>query len=330
MYGAVIPSCSLGYGRDRRHPHVPPSRGADRGCVQLGRVAQRFTEHVEHLARGGGVVPLAEIAQPADALKIAITFDDGYADNATRAAPELAAASLPVTYFVTTGRLGGQHFWWDRLSTGLLGAQPRPQGIDVTVGDRGLWLALNDLQAARTSLRFLHRRLRPLPPDELAATVDDLLHRLGATEPPADDCTMTVEQLRVMGQLPMVEIGAHTRTHVQLGGQSKELQRSEVIGSITDLSGVLGRPITSFAYPFGSPEAVGDVAPRLAREAGCVLACSTVHGRFVGPPTLINCRASMSETGARRSWRRQSIRLHGRANNSKGCRPSSVRRIDDH
>jgi peptidoglycan/xylan/chitin deacetylase (PgdA/CDA1 family) len=239
---------------------------------------QRFTEHVEHLARRGGVVPLAEIAQPADTLKIAITFDDGYADNATRAAPELAAASLPVTYFVTTGRLGGQHFWWDRLSTGLLGAQPRPQGIDVTVGDRSLWLALNDLQAARTSLRFLHRRLRPLPPDELAATVDDLLHRLGATEPPADDCTMTVEQLHVMGQLPMVEIGAHTRTHVQLGGQSKELQRSEVIGSITDLSGVLGRPITSFAYPFGSPQAVGDLAPRLAREAGCVLACSTVHG----------------------------------------------------
>jgi peptidoglycan/xylan/chitin deacetylase (PgdA/CDA1 family) len=239
---------------------------------------KRFTEHVEHLARRGGVVPLAEIAQPADALKIAITFDDGYADNATTAAPELAAASLPATYFVTTGRLGGQHFWWDRLSTGLLGAQPRPQGIDVTVGDRSLWLALNDLQAARTSLRFLHRRLRPLPPDELAATVDHLLHRLGATEPPADDCTMTVEQLRVMGQLPMVEIGAHTRTHVQLGGQSKELQRSEVIGSITDLSGVLGRPITSFAYPFGSPEAVGDVAPRLAREAGCVLACSTLHG----------------------------------------------------
>ena len=33
------------------------------------------------------VVPLTEILQPAKALKIAITFDDGYADNASTAAP---------------------------------------------------------------------------------------------------------------------------------------------------------------------------------------------------------------------------------------------------
>jgi peptidoglycan/xylan/chitin deacetylase (PgdA/CDA1 family) len=117
-----------------------------------------------------------------------------------------------------------------------------------------------------------------LPPDELLATVDDLLERLGAPEPPDDQVSMTAEELREISQLPLVAIGAHTRTHLQLSGQSEDLQQDEVTGSLADLREILNQPITSFAYPFGSHSAVGDLAPRLTRESGCALACSTAEG----------------------------------------------------
>lgn len=248
----------------------------------LAVTPDRFNAHAEHLARLGCVVPLAEIRQPGNSLKIALTFDDGYADNATTAAPLLASAGLPATYFITTGRLGGQHFWWDRLATGLLGEYPKPTGIDVSVGGRDVWVALNDAEARRTSLSFLHWRLLPLPPDELLATVNELLAQLGAPEPPDDAFTMTVDQLRAMSRLPQVEIGAHTRTHVQLKGQTERVQQHEVMGSVADLAAILGQPVTSFAYPFGGHRAVGDLAPRLTREAGCIVACTTERGPVVG------------------------------------------------
>jgi peptidoglycan/xylan/chitin deacetylase (PgdA/CDA1 family) len=237
-----------------------------------------FGAQVAHLNDLDCVVPLTDILEPSKALKVAITFDDGYADNASTAAPLLASAGLPATYFITTGRLGGRHFWWDRLAAGLLSNHPKPSGIDVTVGGRALWLALHDPGACLTSLRFLHRRLRPLPPDELLATVDDLLERLGAPEPPDDQVSMTAEELREISQLPVVAIGAHTRTHLQLSGQNEDLQQDEVMGSLADLREILNQPITSFAYPFGSRSAVGDLAPRLIRESGCALACSTEEG----------------------------------------------------
>jgi hypothetical protein len=47
--------------------------------------------------------------------------DIGYRDNVELAAPLLAAAGLPVTWFNTAGRLSGQRFWWDRLTHALLG-----------------------------------------------------------------------------------------------------------------------------------------------------------------------------------------------------------------
>jgi peptidoglycan/xylan/chitin deacetylase (PgdA/CDA1 family) len=89
---------------------------------------------------------------------------------------------------------------------------------------------------------------------------------------------MSEEQLRQLAELPLQDVGAHTRTHLQLRDQQEELQRQEVFGSIADLSALLDRPVRTFAYPFGSEGAVGPLAPRLVAEAGCVLACSTLPG----------------------------------------------------
>lgn len=260
------------------HRVAAPRRDAYGLAVQPAR----FTDHVEQLQRLGAVVPLEDLLVPSRAARVALTFDDGYRDNATVAAPVLAAAGLPATYFVTTARLGGQRFWWDRLAHALLGPHPLPTGADLALGDSAVWVSLHDDEARHVALRFVHRRLRPLPPSELEEAVDGILRALQVDVADDDGLSMTWQELRELADQPHAQIGAHTRTHLQLAGQRRGLQHEEVVGSVEDLRQRLGRPVTSFAYPFGSPRAVGELAPRLVREAGCRLACSTDSGPVRG------------------------------------------------
>jgi peptidoglycan/xylan/chitin deacetylase (PgdA/CDA1 family) len=250
-----------------------------RDTYRLAVHPDRFASHVEVLATSGRAIPLGDVLSRDSAGGVAVTFDDGYADNATVAAPLLAAASLPATWFITAGRLGRRRFWWDRLAEALLGGNPLPDSLDAEVAGRELWFDLRTPTARETAVRFLHRRLRPLPPDRLEATVDRIIAALGAPPSLEDSLTMSEDQLRDLAAMPLQEIGAHTRTHLQLRDQAESLQREEVLGSVGDLTSIIGRPVRSFAYPFGSQGAIGRLAPRLAAEAGCHVAVSTTPGR---------------------------------------------------
>ncbi|MGY1609579.1 polysaccharide deacetylase family protein [Geodermatophilus sp. SYSU D00700] len=238
-----------------------------------------FAAHIEHLQQRGDTVPLEDVLRRGPSGRVAITFDDGYADNATAAAPLVVQAGLPATWFITAGWLGRRRFWWDRLAEALLGAPESTTGMDVEIHGRALWLDLRTSTSRATALHFIHRHLRPLPPETLRLTVHQLVDQFGGLDQPGrDDLTMTVQQLRNLADQPLQEIGAHTRTHIQLHEQTEDLQRSEVLGSVSDLVGLLDRPVRAFAYPFGVPDAIGPIAPRLVEEAGCRLACTTSPG----------------------------------------------------
>lgn len=62
---------------------------------------ERFQDHIDILSYTK-IVPLLPIVIPEGQLNIAITFDDGYADNLYVVAPILEKKGIPFTVFVTT------------------------------------------------------------------------------------------------------------------------------------------------------------------------------------------------------------------------------------
>jgi peptidoglycan/xylan/chitin deacetylase (PgdA/CDA1 family) len=73
-----------------------------------------------------------------------------------------------------------------------------------------------------------------------------------------------------------MEIGAHTRTHASLMAiADPDARTAEVKGSREDLERQLGKPVRSFAYPFGDYDA--ELAA-LVKHAGYEGACSTHPG----------------------------------------------------
>jgi peptidoglycan/xylan/chitin deacetylase (PgdA/CDA1 family) len=74
----------------------------------LGLTPALFDEHLAWLEQHCQVVPLDElVAEPRRSAgpHVAITFDDGYADNHTHALPLLSARGMPASFFLAAGFL---------------------------------------------------------------------------------------------------------------------------------------------------------------------------------------------------------------------------------
>ncbi|HXV83032.1 MAG TPA: polysaccharide deacetylase family protein, partial [Candidatus Binatia bacterium] len=85
-------------------------------------------------------------------------------------------------------------------------------------------------------------------------------------------------EICALASTEIVDIGAHSVTHPLLAALPAALQRDEVTQSKTDLEEILGRPVSWFAYPFGSNGTYTEESVGLVRQAGFAAACSGLPG----------------------------------------------------
>jgi len=88
----------------------------------------------------------------------------------------------------------------------------------------------------------------------------------------------SIEQLRALAKAG-IQIGAHGRTHADLGGIHDIMRlRDEVVHAGHELETAVGHPVRYFAFPYGMPENLNLDAFQLAREAGYQAVCSAYGG----------------------------------------------------
>jgi peptidoglycan/xylan/chitin deacetylase (PgdA/CDA1 family) len=88
---------------------------------------------------------------------------------------------------------------------------------------------------------------------------------------------MTWDQARSLHRRGF-DIGAHTRTHVDLGLAGGGEAHEEILGARRELERELGAPIELFAYPYGRPDNLADSNRDLVRDAGFRCCCSCFGG----------------------------------------------------
>jgi peptidoglycan/xylan/chitin deacetylase (PgdA/CDA1 family) len=243
--------------------------------------AHRFDAICGWIARWFNVLPLDEAvarlrAGSLPARALAITFDDGYADNHDIALPILARHRLPATFFIATGFLDGGRMWNDTVIESV--RQCRNPLLDLSsLGVPGLVrLSVGDAAQRRSAIDAVLRAIKYLPIDTRADAVLRLASMAGAKPP--DDLMMSSTQLRALRRAGM-QIGAHTVSHPILASLPDEVARREMSDSKRHLETLLGEPVTLFAYPNGRPATdFNERTVRLAREVGFEAAVTTAKG----------------------------------------------------
>ncbi|HEX6136690.1 MAG TPA: polysaccharide deacetylase family protein [Casimicrobiaceae bacterium] len=217
------------------------------------------------------VAALARGSLPERAL--AITFDDGYADNYDAALPILREHGLPATFFVATAFLDGGRMWNDTVIEAIRRASGSP--LDLSLLGLGVH-ALGSIEARRRTIDALLARLKYLAPDERLARAEAIASSAGGRL--AGDLMMTSEQVRALAAAGM-GIGGHTMTHPILARSDAPTARREIADGRDALEAIIRQPVRLFAYPNGKPGA--DYAAEhveMVRGLGFAAAVSTSPG----------------------------------------------------
>ncbi len=98
---------------------------------------------------------------------------------------------------------------------------------------------------------------------------------------------MNIEELKALTQSGHIEIGGHTMTHPHLDSLSYEQQKQEIAENKSLLEQVTGKPLVSFAYPYGS---LDNNSKQLAQELGYQFAVATNSGPLAAHQDLYQIR----------------------------------------
>jgi peptidoglycan/xylan/chitin deacetylase (PgdA/CDA1 family) len=224
------------------------------------------------------VIPLAEGVAGIKSGKLppralAITFDDGYANNATVAAPILKRLGLHATFFIATGFLDGGRMFNDTVIEAVRDC--RDEQLDLT--DLGLGVhATVTLEQRRRAIDATLTGIKYRPKTERAALASAVALAAGARLPTT--LMMTSEQAAGLAREGF-ELGGHTVTHPILAQVDLGTARDEIERGRRRVDEISGRRTRLFAYPNGRPQRdYVKASVELVRELGFEGAVTTSNG----------------------------------------------------
>lgn len=262
-----------------RYHRVIPREEPD-SVYRMGIGIDLFARQMEWLARHKQVVSLDEFLRRRDARGkaperdlVVLTFDDGYRDNGTHAAPILQSLGLPATFYITSSCVRERMPFWPeilarmiertrasslRIDGAVLATDPAPLPQPIPLG--------SPAERRRACLGLI-ARIRTLPMTRIAAALDAVASALDADKEAAREAAppvLSAEEICAMDRAGFT-IGSHTVTHPYLASETEERQREELVASRAELEGVLEKPVVHFCYPGGG---YTERTRRLVEEAG--------------------------------------------------------------
>lgn len=189
----------------------------------------------------------------------AVTFDDGFENNYSIAAPILKDLNVPATFYVTTDFIENNHMSWiDRVEYCL---ENTPEGKLVFSWDQLIHTFQNREDKIRV-LNFLRNSIKK----DATVNLDDLVRSIysqcgsDAIEQSSDplDLKMNWEQVGELNDDENFIVGGHSHSHATLSFLQETDLEYEINTSIELLEKKAGIQARHYSYPEGLPHCYSD------------------------------------------------------------------------
>ena len=274
----------------------------------ITHAAPVFSRQMEIIAREFAPVALEDILRfvtgqcslPRRA--VAVTFDDGFADNLEVAEPILSHFGIQGAFYATVDLIGTpKPPWYSRLRYSFLTTR-KPEWTSASDGK--VW-TLNGRAAREAALLAAFDLCAPLVAARQERAIGEIEAALDSKfQPDGHRFMMDWEQIRQLRARGHV-VGSHTLTHPNVAYVADEADlRSELTESKKRIEAELGLEVLHFSYPHPSLNPQwSERTMKMAANAGYKSAVTTTHGLVsVGANPLCLKRLSAPRTEDRFRW----------------------------
>lgn len=246
---------------------------------QLAVTPENFQYHLNHLKDNFDVVSVDELVATLKTGKLndklaAITFDDGFVDNYTNAAPLLEWFELPATFYLTTNPIRNPKlYWWDELQSIVLLTEILPKKLSIKVGSENINFEFRKHHLLSSSIRQeigqwsygapvknerlelylkLWEKIQPLQHLDQYTTMRELRNWSKVDNIPlGSNAPMQSYHVKKLGANKLFTLGGHTVNHAMLSAQTELVQAYEIKDCKLDIQEMSGKSVNGFAYPYG-------------------------------------------------------------------------------
>jgi len=225
---------------------------------------------------------------------VAVTFDDGFKNNNTVAAPILDDLKIPATFYISSGVVGTDlMFWVDKIEDCVNLAKKKTIKL---VLDKTYEFKLNDNEGKIHAIERIKGFCRNSHIDAKNRVVQELIEGTGVLPDNAhaeNYAKLNWKELRQIADSDLFVVGGHSMYHDILSRMDPDKMEEDIDCSIDLLEGNLGCKVVHYSYPEGQKDHYNERVVDVLKRNGIACCPSAVFGTNDDQVDLFNLRRCM-------------------------------------
>ncbi len=243
---------------------------------------ETFTQVIKDLFENGNPISMNSIIEANKKNKdilprsFTITFDDGFENNYSIAAPILEEFNIPATFYITKNFIENNNSsWMDMIEYAF-------ESVDkFEIKFKENRLLCSNSQEKIVLLNQIRSFVKNNPAIDPYKFALDIWHQLSIKKMQPDqelDQKMNWQQVKTLSKNRLFTIGGHSHTHRILEFLPDKELRNEIDISIDVINKKLDNKIVHYSYPEGLKNCYSDRVISLLKDKGILCAPSAEHG----------------------------------------------------
>jgi len=259
---------------------IHPVRNYTRKHLPLAR----FKSVLQELRAAGAPVSIPDIVDASRGRRtlppraFAVTFDDGFENNFSVAAPALREAGVPATFYVTSGFVDhNSASWIDDIEE----AVEKTDSVTLKLPFPLPRDSFRRPEEKRDLLEAIRKHVKGDPRIDPYSTAREIRRQLGAgsfVPDPGLDQKLSWDQVRELSRDPLFTFGGHGHTHRILSYLDPGRLEEEVTLSMDLLRRATGSAVLHYSYPEGLAHCYSEAVIACLKGRGIVCAPTAEHG----------------------------------------------------